>query len=330
MDKHLALPVGTTLDRFIMRKQEDFSYATGELSQLLRDIALGAKVVNREVNRAGLGEITGAFGNQNVQGEDQMKLDVAANHRFKRCLTNGKEVCAIISEEEEDIIYTGHDDGRYVVAMDPLDGSSNIDINGPIGTIFSIYRRVSKVGEKPTMDDVLQPGNKQVAAGYVLYGPSTMLVYTTGRGVNGFTFESSLGEFFLSHPDMKLPEQGKIYSCNEGSYNTFPDYVKKYIDRCKEQELTARYIGALVADFHRSLIKGGIYMYPSTKKAPKGKLRLLYEGNCLAFIAEQAGGRAIDGEQRIMDITPTELHQRMPLFIGSKDMVDELESLIGR
>ena len=328
MNDKLALPVGTTLDRFIMRKQEDFPYATGELSQLLRDIALAAKIVNREINRAGLLDVTGAYGNQNVQGEEQQKLDVIANIRFIRALRNGGEVCAIISEEEEDIIQTGNTKGKYIVAMDPLDGSSNIDVNVSIGTIFSIYRRTSETGCDGTTEDCLQNGTRQIAAGYIIYGSSTMLVYTTGHGVNGFTYEPSLGEFFLSHPNIITPQTGNTYSCNEGSLNSFPEGVKNYVEYCREQGYSARYIGSLVADFHRNLLKGGIYIYPSTAKAPNGKLRLMYECNALAFIVEQAGGKATTGTQRIMEIEPTELHQRCPLVIGSAEMVDKVEELL--
>ncbi|WP_162052104.1 class 1 fructose-bisphosphatase [Pontibacter pamirensis] len=328
MDDQLALPVGTTLDRFIMRKQEEFPFASGELSQLLRDIALATKIVNREINRAGLLGVTGTFGQQNVQGEEQQKLDVIANIRFIRALRNGGEVCTIISEEEEGIIQTGNTKGKYVVAMDPLDGSSNIDVNVAIGTIFSIYRRLSDNGEDGTLEDCLQDGTKQVAAGYIIYGSSTMLVYTTGCGVNGFTYEPSLGEFFLSHPNIKTPQDGKIYSCNEGNVNSFPDGIKAYLNYCKEQHYSARYIGSLVADFHRNLLKGGVYLYPPTAKSPNGKLRLVYECNALAMIIEQAGGKATDGSERILDKTPTELHQRCPLVIGSPDMVDKVEEFL--
>ena len=326
--KNLALPVGTTLDRFIMRKQADFPYATGELSQLLRDIALAGKIVNREISRAGLLDIAGQYGEQNVQGEDQQKLDVIANIRFKRALNNGREACAVISEEEEDIIQLDNPHGRYVVAMDPLDGSSNIDVNVSIGTIFSIYRRISPVGTPATMEDFLQKGSAQVAAGYLLYGSSSMMVYTTGNGVNGFTYEPSLGEFFLSHNHISTPPTGSIYSINEGYSTLFPDYVHNYIDYCKQKRYSARYIGSLVADFHRNLLKGGIYLYPRTTKNPQGKLRLLYECNALAFIIEQTGGKATNGTQRIMDIEPSELHQRTPFLVGSTDMVDKVEEFI--
>lgn len=327
MESSLTLPIGTTLDRFIMRGQEEFPGATGELSQLLRDLALAAKVVHREVNRAGLAGITGAFGAQNIQGEEQMKLDVAANIRFIRALAKGGEVCAVISEEEENMILTGNHHAKYVVAIDPLDGSSNIDIDGPIGTIFSVYRRLSSPGSEPTREDLLQPGRKQVIAGYILYGSSTMLVYTAGKGVHGFTYEQSLGEFFLSHPMASLPADGKIYSCNEGVSNTFPAKVNEYLSLCKERGYSSRYFGALVADFHRSLLVGGVYLYPATAKAPKGKLRLMLECNALAMIAEQSGGKASDGTQNILDIQPIDFHQRVPFYIGSKKMVEEIESM---
>lgn len=324
----MAYSVGVTLDRFIKMKQDDFPYASGELSQLLRDIALASKIVNRETNRAGLANIGGAFGQTNVQGEEQQKLDVIANIRFTRALTKGGEVCAVVSEEDDEVIDLQNGSGKYVVAIDPLDGSSNIDVNISIGTIFSIYRRKTPVGSPITVEDIMQPGNQQVAAGYVLYGSSTMLVYTTGHGVNGFTYEQSLGEFFLSHPEMKAPEDGKIYSINEGSYNQFDEGLKQYISYCKDNNFSARYIGSLVADFHRNLLKGGIYIYPATTKAPSGKLRLLYEANALAFIAEQAGGAATNGHIRILDIDPTSLHERTPLYIGSPKMVAKAEEFL--
>ncbi len=326
-DSRIALPIGTALDRFIKKYQDQFKYATGELSQLLRDLALAGKVVNREINKAGLMNIGGAYGSINPQGEEQQKLDILTNIRFSRALTKGGEVCGIISEESEEIIYTGNHDGNYVVAIDPLDGSSNIDVNVSIGTIFSVYRRKSKTGMPVTMEDMLQPGKEQVAAGYILYGSSTMLVYTTGHGVNGFTYEPSLGEFFLSHPNMTIPEVGKIYSINEGSYNSFEQPVKDFIEHCRDNNYSGRYIGSLVADFHRNLLKGGIYIYPKTEKSPEGKLRLMYECNCLAFIIEQAGGAASDGVNRIMDIVPTEPHQKAPFFVGSKNLVEKAESM---
>jgi fructose-1,6-bisphosphatase I len=318
----IALPIGTALDRFIKNNQFQFQYASGELSQLLRDIALASKVVNREINKAGLIDIMGSMGSQNSTGEQQQKLDVLANIRFTRALTKGGEVCALISEETESFVDLSND-GKYVIAIDPLDGSSNIDVNVSIGTIFSIYRRKSEVGLPISDADILQTGDEQVAAGYILYGSSTMLVYTTGHGVNGFTYEPTLGEYVLSHPDMTIPETGKIYSINEGSANSFSQSVKSYIRYCKDNNYTARYIGSLVADFHRNLLKGGIYVYPATAKDVNGKLRLMYECNALAFIAEQAGGKATDGKGRIMEIKPKDLHQRTPFYVGSKNMVEK-------
>lgn len=320
----IAHSIGLALDRFIKNNQDQFQYASGELSQLLRDIALASKVVNREVNKAGLIDIMGAIGTQNMAGDNQQKLDVLANIRFTRALAKGGEVCALVSEESESFVDLNND-GKYVIAIDPLDGSSNIDVNVSIGTIFSIYRRKSQAGTPIQPFDILQKGSQQVAAGYVLYGSSTMLVYTTGHGVNGFTYEPSLGEYFLSHPDLKMPEDGKIYSINEGSSDSFSSSVNAYIRYCKEQHYTARYIGSLVADFHRNMLKGGIYIYPATSKDPHGKLRLMYECNALAFIAEQAGGKASDGNQRILDIELKELHQRTAFFVGSKNMVEKAQ-----
>jgi len=318
----IALPIGTALDRFIKNNQDQFQYASGELSQLLRDIALASKVVNREINKAGLIDIMGAMGSQNMGGEQQQKLDVLANIRFTRALTKGGEACALISEETESYVDLNNQ-GKYVIAIDPLDGSSNIDVNVSIGTIFSIYRRKSAIGLPITEADILQKGEQQVAAGYILYGSSTMLVYTTGHGVNGFTHDPSLGEYVLSHPDMTIPEHGRIYSINEGSANSFADEVKEYLKYCKDNNYTARYIGSLVADFHRNLLKGGIYIYPATAKDVNGKLRLMYECNALAFIAEQAGGKGSDGKGRILEIQPTSLHQRTPFYVGSTKMVDQ-------
>lgn len=321
----IAQPIGSALDRFIKSNQDHFAFASGELSQLLRDIALASKVVNREVNKAGLIDIMGGMGSTNTGGDEQQKLDVLANIRFTRALQKGGEACALISEESETFMDLNNE-GKYVIAIDPLDGSSNIDVNVSIGTIFSIYRRKSKPGMPIQQEDILQKGSEQVAAGYILYGSSTMLVYTTGHGVNGFTYEPTLGEYFLSHPDMQMPAEGKIFSVNEGSYNSFSDGVKQYVQYCKESNYTGRYIGSLVADFHRNLLKGGIYIYPATAKDKHGKLRLMYECNALAFVAEQAGGKASDGIQRIMDIEPKTLHQRTPFFVGSKNMVDKAES----
>jgi fructose-1,6-bisphosphatase I len=326
----------TTLGQFIIERQADFPYAKGELSRLLRDIGIASKIVNRDVNKAGLVDILGEHGTTNIQGEKVKKLDVYANEQFIFALSSGGETCAIASEENDELvpITTAVSKGaKYIVCVDPLDGSSNIDVNVSIGTIFSIYRRTDF--EKPiTEKDFLQQGTEQVAAGYVIYGSSTMLVYTTRRGVNGFTLDPSIGEFCLSHPDMKCPEAGTIYSINEGNYAQFPDGVKRYIKYCQVEDTatsrpySSRYIGSLVADFHRNLLKGGIFLYPSTAKSPKGKLRLLYECNPLAFIIEQAGGKASDGQCRILELTPTSLHQRTPLFIGSSLMVTKAEELM--
>ncbi|MRS64568.1 class 1 fructose-bisphosphatase [Larkinella terrae] len=324
----LALPVGVTLDRYIMHRQTAFPYATGELSQLLRDIALAGKIIHREVNRAGLIDLTGGMGIQNVQGESQQKLDMIANIRFSRALKNGGEACAIISEEEEEIIYTGNNHAKYVVAMDPLDGSSNIDVNVSIGTIFSIYRRVTPIGTQPTMADFLQGGRRQVAAGYILYGSSTILVYTTGHNANGFTYDASLGEFILSHPDIQSPADGQIYSCNDGNLDDYELGVQNYLTQCRRKKYTARYIGSLVGDFHRNLLKGGIYLYPPTKKNPDGKLRLLYEAYPLAFLAEMTGCLATSGYQSVLDIKPFSFHQRTPLYIGSPVMVENLLNML--
>ena len=324
----IAVSIGTTLDRFIKNNQDQFAYASGELSQLLRDIALASKVVNREVNKAGLIDIMGAVGSQNTAGDDQQKLDVLANIRFTRALTKGGEAGALVSEEMDAFIDLKND-GKYVIAIDPLDGSSNIDVNVSIGTIFSVYRRKSPVGTPIQEEDVLQTGDEQVAAGYVLYGSSTMLVYTTGHGVNGFTYEPTLGEYFLSHPDMRMPLDGKIYSVNEGSANSFSKPMKAYLQYCKDQRYTARYIGSLVADFHRNMLKGGIYIYPATAKDPKGKLRLIYECNALAFVAEQAGGAATNGRERILSLTPESLHQRTAFYVGSQKMVEKAGEMEG-
>ncbi|MEN9743629.1 MAG: hypothetical protein RLZZ65_1434 [Bacteroidota bacterium] len=322
-----------TLHEFILSRQQDFPFATGELSRLLNDIALASKIVSNDVRKAGLVEhILGAQGGQNIQGEEQQKLDVVADEAFIRAFQNGGEVCGIASEENDDFVAfdsTAAKNGNYVVLFDPLDGSSNIDVNVSIGTIFSIYRRVSSVGTSATLADMLQPGHQQVAAGYVLYGSSTILVYSTGKGVNGFTLDPSIGEFFLSHPNMQMPEEGRLYSVNEGNLNDFDPQLKAYLAYCQSNEnqtgkpYSGRYIGSLVADFHRNLIKGGIYIYPAVPSAPHGRLRLLYECNPLAFIAEQAGGLATDGKQRILDLEPTALHQRVAFYIGSKKMVEK-------
>ncbi|MEZ4874971.1 MAG: class 1 fructose-bisphosphatase [Flavobacteriaceae bacterium] len=326
----------TTLGEFIIENQSEFKYSSGELSRLINSIRLAAKVVNHEVNKAGLVDILGTAGDTNIQGEDQQKLDVFANNAFIKTLTNREIVCGIASEEEDDFITikgrNQKNDNKYVVLIDPLDGSSNIDVNVSVGTIFSIYRRVTPEGTPVTLEDFLQPGNKQVAAGYIIYGTSTMIVYTTGHGVNGFTLNPAIGTYYLSHPNMQFPADGKIYSVNEGNYVHFPQGVKDYIKYCQKEEedrpYTSRYIGSLVSDFHRNMIKGGIYIYPNTAKDPNGKLRLLYECNPMAFIAEQAGGSASNGFHRIMDIQPTELHQRTPFFCGSKNMVEKAEAFM--
>jgi len=325
-----------TLGQFIIEKQNDFPYAKGELSRLLRDIGIAAKIVNREVNKAGLMDILGDVGTINIQGESQKKLDVFANEQFISALKSGGECCIVASEENDDFVYIDGEvskNAKYIVAIDPLDGSSNIDVNVAVGTIFSIYRRKSE-GGKADLSDVLQKGTEQVAAGYVIYGSSTMLVYTTGKGVNGFTLDPSIGEFCLSHPKMKIPQDGTIYSLNEGNYVHFPDGVKKYLKYCQVEDsktsrpYTSRYIGSMVADIHRNMIKGGIFIYPTTSSAPNGKLRLVYECNPMAFIIEQAGGRATDGFERILDKDVNTLHQRSAIFIGSENMVLKAEELM--
>lgn len=325
-----------TLGEFIIDRQEDFHNSTGELTRLLSAIRLASKMVHREVNKAGIADILGAQGQTNVQGEQQQKLDVIANEIFITALSQREVVCGIASEENDDIIEiqpsaNGHL-SKYVVLMDPLDGSSNIDVNVSVGTIFSVYKRVTEPGTPVSMEDFLQKGTEQIAAGYIIYGSSTMIVLTTGNGVNGFTLDGSVGTYYLSHPNMKFPKSGKIYSVNEGNYLKFPQGVKSYIKYCQAQEgerpYTSRYIGFLVADFHRNMIKGGIYMYPSYANAPNGKLRLLYECNPMAFLAEQAGGKATDGYRRIMEIEPTELHQRVPFFVGCQAMVEKAEEFM--
>jgi len=316
-----------TLGEFIAKRQQEIPTAKGEFSAILSAIRLAAKMVNQEVNKAGLAEhILGSVGRENIQGEDQKKLDVYANEKFIQALEARGEICGVGSEENDTFIAFESEEaknGKYVVLMDPLDGSSNIDVNVSIGTIFSIYRRRSPVGMAIQDEDILQMGTDQVAAGYILYGSSTMLVYTTGHGVNGFTYEPTLGEYFLSHPDLRMPEDGKIFSINEGQALSFAPAVTKYINYCKEKAYTGRYIGSLVADFHRNMLKGGIYIYPATAKDKSGKLRLMYECNALAFIAEQAGGLATDGRNRIMEIRPTALHQRVPFYVGSSKMVEK-------
>jgi fructose-1,6-bisphosphatase I len=327
----------STLDEFTIQSLRQFPHATGELSSLLRDIGLAAKRVNVEVNKAGLVDILGDHGSTNVQGEEVKKLDIYANNQFMGVLQRGVSCAGIASEELDDFV--AFDDAvsrnsKYICMFDPLDGSGNIDVNVSIGTIFGIYRRVTERGTPVTKEDFLQKGINQVAAGYVIYGSSTMLVYATRRGVNGFTLDPSIGEFCLSHPDIKCPELGKIYSVNHGNFFQYADGVKKYITECQHKNMdtggpyTQRYIGSMVADVHRNLIKGGIFMYPGTIDKPKGKLRLLYECNPFAFIVEVAGGRSSNGDVSILEIQPTELHQRAPFYVGSKKMMDELEGYL--
>jgi fructose-1,6-bisphosphatase I len=328
-----------TLDEFTIQQMRDFPYATGELASLLRDIGLASKRVNVEVNKAGLVDILGDAGSVNVQGEDVKVLDVFANNQLMGVLKHGISCAGIGSEELDNFI--AFDDpvsnnSKYVCLFDPLDGSGNIDVNVSIGTIFSIFRRVTPLGTAVTEEDFLQPGINQVAAGYIVYGSSTMLVYATRRGVNGFTLDPSIGEYTLSHSNISCPEFGKIYSVNHGNFFQYQDSVQHYITTCQKKDTTnggpytQRYIGSMVADLHRNLIKGGIFMYPGTREKPKGKLRLLYECNPFAFIFEVAGGKATNGDQRILEIQPTGLHQRSPMFAGSKGMMEELETYINK
>jgi len=327
-----------TLGEFIIENQKHYKSTSGEFNRLISSIKLAAKVVNYKVNKAGLVDIVGDAGETNIQGEDQQKLDVYANEVFMQTLINREIVCGIASEEEDDFVTIrgkhGTNENKYVMLIDPLDGSSNIDVNVSVGTIFSIYRRVTPIGTPVEIGDFLQRGNQQVAAGYVVYGTSTMLVLTSGHGVNGFTLNPAIGSFYLSHPNMRYPDIGKIYSINEGNYVHFPQGVKDYLKYCQEEKddrpYTSRYIGSLVSDFHRNMIKGGIYIYPTSSIGPQGKLRLLYECNPMAFLAEQANGKASDGYKRILDIKPTELHQRVPFFCGSKIMVSKAEEFMAK
>ncbi|KAA9041033.1 class 1 fructose-bisphosphatase [Ginsengibacter hankyongi] len=327
-----------TLDEFTIREMRAFPKATGELAGLLRDIGLAAKRVNVEVNKAGLVDILGDTGNVNIQGEEVKKLDEFANDQFTRVLRHGISCAGIASEELDDVVIFDNEisrNSKYICMFDPLDGSTNIDVNVSIGTIFSVYRRVSETGTSLTIKDFLQPGMRQVAAGYIIYGSSTILVYATKRGVNGFTLDQSIGEFCLSHPNIRCPETGRMYSVNHGNFFQYSEEVKAYIDICQKKNksnggpYTQRYIGSMVSDVHRNLIRGGIFMYPGTAQKPKGKLRLLYECNPLAYIIEIAGGKATDGTQRILEKQPTELHERTPLFIGSAAMMAELEVCLG-
>jgi fructose-1,6-bisphosphatase I len=327
-------PGPITLEQYIADQQALYKEATGAFSRIFRSLELGAKMVNRDVRKAGLIDILGAQGTTNIQGEEQKKLDVIADEIFINALSRSGEVCMVVSEEKDEPVFvSGSEKAAYIISIDPLDGSSNIDVNASIGTIFSVYKR-SNTSSAPTTDDCFRKGTEQVAAGYFIYGSSTMLVYTTGNGVNGFTLDDSIQEFCLSHPNIRIPESGKIFSINEGNYCDFPQGVKNYVDYCKAKDKEtnrpygARYIGSLIADFHRNLLKGGIFIYPPTEKTPNGKLRLLYECNPMSFVVEQAGGMASTGKARVMEVQPTELHQRVPLFIGSKKMVEEAVAML--
>ena len=323
-----------TLDEFIIRGQTTYTDATGHLTRLLRDIGIAAKIVNREVNRAGLVNILGIAGSDNASGDDVQKLDVFTNQVFIDCLNNGGECCGIASEELEDFVQldpVNNKEAEYTVVMDPLDGSSNIDVNVSVGTIFGIYKRKSDVSGPCDIGDFLQKGTELVAAGYVLYGTSTILVYSTGNGVNGFTLDPSIGEFCLSHPNMKIPNKGNYYSVNQGYYLKFDLEMRRYIDHCSDSNLRLRYIGSMVSDLHRIMFQGGIFLYPNTRKYVDGKLRLLYECNPMSFIIEQAGGTAINTKlERILDLEVLSIHQRSTIVIGSPDMVEEMKVFVER
>jgi len=325
-----------TLARHIIEQEKKHPEATGELSNLLHDLSLATKVISLEVNKAGLVDILGFTGDNNVHGEQVKKLDMYAHDMMVRAMDHGGHLCAMASEEEEDIIHIPphFHVGKYVLIFDPLDGSSNIDANVSIGTIFSIYKRVSPDNQPGTTEDCLQPGHQQVAAGYVIYGSSTMMVYTAGNGTHGFTLDPAFGEYILSHKNIQTPKKSKIYSINEGNYLYWHPGLKKYIkylqdeDESTNRPYSSRYIGSMVADIHRNLLYGGIFMYPSDSRNPNGKLRLMYECNPMAFILEQAGGRASNGKQRMLDIQPESLHQRIPIFIGSEDDVKMVEKFM--
>lgn len=316
-----------THEQFLVDEERKIAGADGAFSKILRDLAYVSKNVNKLVRNAGLADILGNHGSTNVQGEEVKKLDIICNEAFIEGLERGEDCCAVVSEENDDIHHievTNERGGKYIVTMDPLDGSSNIDVNAPIGTIFAIYKKIDE-GSKATMADCMQKGNAQLAAGYIIYGSSTMLVYTTGNGVNGFTLDDTINEYCLSHPNMQIPKDGKIYSLNEGNIQHFPKGVQDFVKYCQDNSFSARYIGSMVGDFHRNLLKGGIFIYPPTDKAPNGKLRLLYECNPMSMLIEQAGGRATTGKERILDIQPMELHQRVPIFIGSENLVKKAE-----
>lgn len=322
-----------TLEQFIIERQQEYPGAAGSLTRLLNNISLASKIVQRNVSRAGIVDILGHTSTSNVSGEVQKKLDLLAHEEFVMALSRGEECCLIGSEEHAEAIPIRNPStsaqGKYMVLLDPLDGSSNIDVNASIGTIFSIYALPDGADSDVGLDQVLKPGREQVAAGYVIYGSSTMLVYSTGNGVNGFTLDPSIGEYILSHPDMKVPESGTTYSINEGNYFSWEDGLKKYIkwtqreDEATNRPYSFRYIGSLVADFHRNLITGGIYVYPKNSRSPEGKIRLMYEANPLAYLIEQAGGKALTGSKRILDVEPKTLHQRTPIFMGSANMIDD-------
>ncbi len=335
MVKHTATSV-VTIERFIIEQERMFPQATGQLSGILQDIALAAKMIANKVRRAGLGDILGALDSENVQGEIQQKLDVYANETIVKAMDHGGRLCAMASEEEPDLIPIPDQFkcGNYVLAFDPLDGSSNIDVNVPVGTIFSVLRKITR-GVRGELEDVLQPGRRQVAAGYIIYGSSTMMVYTTGHGVHGFTLDPSIGEFLLSHPDIRIPRRGRYLSVNDSYEQYWEENVKALMRRYRgldgqQKAMNVRYVGSLVADFHRNLLGGGVFAYPSNTQSPRGKLRMLYECNPLAFVVQQAGGAATDGVNDILDVVPTELHMRSPLYIGSPDDIDTARELLAR
>lgn len=335
MVKHTSTSV-VTIERYIIEEEKLYPEATGELSGILYDMALSAKMITNKVRSAGLADILGATTNENVQGEIQQKLDVIANEIIIKAVDHSGRLCAMASEEEPGIIAIpeAFKCGKYCLLFDPLDGSSNIDVNVPVGTIFSVLRKTTS-GAHGTMEDMLQPGKNQVAAGYVIYGSSTMLVYTTGQGAHGFTLDPSIGEFLLSHPNIRIPNKGRYLSVNNSYEQNWDENVSALMRRYRGLDgeraaMNVRYVGSLVADFHRNLLGGGLFAYPANTKTPRGKLRLLYEANPLAFIVEQAGGAATNGHQRIMDIEPTELHQRTPLYIGSKSDVETANTMLGK